>query len=162
MKKTLATIGVVTATAFAGMGLATMASAQTADDGTTDEGNTITEDGTEDSGTEDRDGRRGNRDGKRGCNKLEGVAEILGLEVDELQAELEAGSSLAEIAEANGVDPDALVDQMVADATERVEAKVAEGRITEDEAADKLAEKSDRIEDRVFGNDDADADSDEV
>jgi uncharacterized protein YidB (DUF937 family) len=84
------------------------------------------------------------------------VAELLGIEADELRAQLDAGSTLAEIAEANGVDPDDLVDQMVADAAERIESKVADGRITEDEAAEKLAEKTDKIEDRVFGDDDAD------
>ncbi len=151
MKKTLATIGVVTATAFAGLGVATVASAQV-DEGSTDTG-TDTESVEE--GNEDR-GERGERRGRGGCNKLEGVAELLGMEADELRAELDAGATLADIAEANGIDPDVLVDQMVADATERVESKVAEGRITEDEAAEKLAEKTERIEDRVFGEDDVD------
>jgi hypothetical protein len=156
MKKTLVTIGATTALAFAGLGVASVASAQV--DGTdgadsTENGTTITEDGER---TER--GERGERRGRngRGCGPSEAVAEILGMEQDELRAELEGGATLAEIAEANGVDPDDLVDQLVADATERIDEKVAEGRIDEAEAAEKLADKTERIEDKVYGTDTAD------
>ncbi len=163
MKKTLATIGATTTLALGGLGLASMASAQTAE--STDVDTTATDDGT----TEEREGRRGNRgDGRRGhhgdCGaRGEAVAELLGIEAEDLRAQLEAGSTLAEIAEANGVDPDDLVDQLVADVTERLDEKVADGRLTEDEAAEKLAEKAERIEDRVFGDhSDGDPDSDDA
>ncbi len=153
MKKTLATIGATTAFAIAGLGLASVASAQTTDqDDSQTDGDAETTETAPDEGR--TDGRRGEGrgHGRGGCGS-EALAEMLGLEVDELRAQLDAGATLAEIAEANGVDPDELVDQMVADATERIEDKVAEGRLTEDEAADKLADKAERIEDRVFGDD---------
>ena len=161
MKKTLATIGVTTALAFTGVGVATMASAQTPDadaDSTTTDDSTETNDESRERG--DGEGRRGNKRG--GCGPSEAVAEALGMEVDELKAELEAGSTLAEVAEANDVDPDELVELMVANATERIEEKVAEGDLTDEEAAEKLANKTERIEDKVFGDDDDDDDEDDA
>jgi len=162
MKKTLATIGATAAFAVTGFGLASVASAQTTDDGESQtDGDTETTETAPDEGR--TDGRRGEgrgegrSHGRGGCGS-EAVAEMLGLEVDELRAQLEAGATLAEVAEANGVDADELVDQLVADATERIEDKVAEGRLSEDEAADKLADKAERIEDRVFGDSDSDSD----
>lgn len=100
----------------------------------------------------DERGRRHGRSG--GCGDIEAAAEVIGISVDELRASLESGQSLADIATANDVDPDDLVDALVESATERVEDKLESGRITEDEAAERLAEKTDRIEDRVFGEDD--------
>lgn len=152
MKKTLATIGVTTALAFTGVGVATMASAQTPD---ADADSTTTDESGETTERRDGEGRRGHKRG--GCGPSEAVAEALGMDVDSLKAELEAGSTLAEVAEANGVDPNELVELMVADATERIDEKLAEGDLTEEEAAEKLANKTERIEDKVFGDDDDDA-----
>ena len=157
MKKTLATIGVTTALAFTGVGVATMASAQTPD---ADADSTTTEESGETTERRDGESRRSNKRG--GCGPSEAVAEALGMEVEELQAELEAGNTLAEVAEANDVDPDSLVELMVANATERIDEKLAEGDITEEEAAEKLAKKTERIEDKVFGDDDADDSDDDA
>jgi hypothetical protein len=160
MKKTIATIGVATAAAVSGVGLA-LAGPSLAQTTTDVEPDAVeTQEGTDGTEAEGRRGERsrGDRDG-RGCNKVGGeVAEILGLEADEIRSRLDAGETLADIAEAEGVDPDALVEAMVAQATERLDDKVAEGRLTEDEAADKLASKTDRITDKVYGDDDADTD----
>ncbi len=163
MKKTLATIGIASGLAFAGLGVAQVASAQTTDESTVENDTTA-----EESEARDGEGRRGNRgvsegrdgEGRRGkgCGKnFEAVAEILGMEADEIRAQLDEGMSLADIAEANDVDPDELVDAMVAAATERIDEKVAEGDLTDEEAAEKLAEKSERIEDKVYDTDDAEA-----
>lgn len=126
-----------------GLGVSQVASAQTTDQSpeTTVDGNTV----------EDRDGERdgGRRNGK-GCHQgSEAVAEILGLEVDELRAALAEGQSLADVAEANGVDPQEIVDALVAEASERLEAKVADGDLTADEAAEKLADRTENIEERI-------------
>ena len=93
----------------------------------------------------DRDGRRGHRGG---CN-LEEVAEAIGIEEDALRAELESGQSIADVAEANGVDADVIVDLLVDQAEERIADKLEEGRITEEEAAEKLAGAEARAEERV-------------
>ncbi|MGI9623918.1 MAG: hypothetical protein ACR2PK_13870 [Acidimicrobiales bacterium] len=95
---------------------------------------------------------RGRRHGRHGgCGDIEAAAEIIGISEDELRAAVESGQTLAEIATENDVDPDALVDALVDSATERLEEKVEAGRITQEEAEEHLAEKTDRIEDRVFG-----------
>src|SRR5690606_31442681 len=59
------------------------------------------------------------RPGHRG-ERLEVVAAIIGVEVDDLRTALREGQSIADVAEANGVDPDAVVDELVAQATERL------------------------------------------
>ncbi|MCP3991149.1 MAG: hypothetical protein GY724_18895 [Actinomycetia bacterium] len=58
---------------------------------------------------------------------LETTAGIIGIEADDLKAALDNDQSLAEIAEANGVDPDALVDALIADAEARIDEKVEAG-----------------------------------
>lgn len=137
--------------------MAGVASAQTDEEPNTDEVETTDESVDQDErGDRDRDGRRGN---KRGAKRA-AVAEFIGIEVEELQAQLEDGLSLADIAEVNDVDPDALVDELVANVTEKLDAKVEEGRLSEEEAAERLEAKTERIEDKVFGvDDDAEADA---
>ena len=100
---------------------------------------------------QEREGRRG-RHGKGGCS-FETAAETIGISEDEVKAAVEAGQTLAEVAQDNGVDPQAVVDAMVEDKAERIAEKVEAGRITQEEADEKLAEKAERIEDRVFGVD---------
>ncbi|MCP4226998.1 MAG: hypothetical protein GY773_26955, partial [Actinomycetia bacterium] len=134
-----------------GIGTATAVSAQTADDGPTNEPTNEPTDATVEGNKEQkgRDGDKG-RHGRKGCGRsLDTVAEIIGIEADELKAALDEGQSLADVAEANGVHPDAVVDALIADAEARIEEKVEAGRLTEAEAAEKLAEKTDHIEDRV-------------
>ena len=48
-----------------------------------------------------------------------------------------------------GISEDELVDALVASATERVEAKVEEGRISQEQAGERLAEIDERITERV-------------
>jgi hypothetical protein len=94
------------------------------------------------------DGTEGERDGRGGCN-LEEIAAAIGIEEDALRAELDNGQSIADVAEANGVDPSVIVDLLVDQAEERIATKVEDGRITEEEAAEKLADVEERAEDRV-------------
>jgi Spy/CpxP family protein refolding chaperone len=96
LKKTGAIIagaGLVTAAAIGG-------TAAFADDSTTT-------DSTETTTTESHRG---------GPHHIESAAEFLGLTEAELFAELEAGKTLAEVAEAQGKTVDALVDALVAEA----------------------------------------------
>ncbi len=91
--------------------------------------------------------------GKRGHKgaKLETLSEVLGLEQDELRTELRSGATVADIAEEQGVSVDAVVDALVADMTERVEAAVEAGRMSEEEAAEKLEGAEDKATDFVNG-----------
>ncbi len=151
LKKSLAIVGAATGIMLGGLGFTAIASAQADDESPTLESDSTESqdaDSTEGETSGDRDGKRGHRGGDCG-DKHEAIAELLGLSTDEVKAEIEAGNTLADIAEANGVDPQVLVDQLVADATERVEAKVEEGAISEADAEEKLAAVTERAEDRV-------------
>jgi len=57
---------------------------------------------------------------------LDEVAETIGTSSGELRQALGEGQTVAEVAEANGVDPDTVVDALVAGATERLEQGMAE------------------------------------
>jgi len=95
----------------------------------------------------ERNGRRGHRGG---CN-LDEAAAAIGIDEAELRTAIDSGDTIAEVAEANGVAVDVVVDAMVDAKSERISEKVAEGRITQEEADDKLAELESQISDRVNG-----------
>lgn len=77
------------------------------------------------------------------------VADALGIDVDTLRSELQAGKTIAEIAGEQGVDVQAVIDALVAEATERVGEAVTDGRLTQEEADARLADLTTRITDRV-------------
>lgn len=58
--------------------------------------------------------------GHRGPHELVTAAEYLGLTQDELFAELQAGKTLAQVAEAQGKSVQGLIDTLVADATAKI------------------------------------------
>ena len=92
------------------------------------------------------------RDGE-GCNKLAGLAETLGLDAEELRTSLDSGMSLADVAEAEDISVDDVVDALLGQRTERIEGAVEDGRITEEEAAEKLADAEERITEQVNSED---------
>lgn len=92
-------------------------------------------------------GRRGPKAGFDG----EVVAELLGIDTDQLRESLLAGQSIADIAEANGVDVQTVIDALVAEAESHLDLAVENGRLTEDEAAEKLAQITEQITARVNG-----------
>lgn len=65
------------------------------------------------------------RPGPRG-ERLETAAEALGMTADELRTELEAGKSIAQVAEEKGVDKQDVIDALVAEGTERLEQAIEE------------------------------------
>ena len=95
--------------------------------------------------------RRGeaHRGGRDLAARSEVVTDLLGIDAETLRAELAAGSTLAEVAVANGVSTDDLVAALVAEAAERIAEHVEEGSLTEEEAAAKLADITDRVSERV-------------
>ena len=82
--------------------------------------------------------------GPRGGH-LETVAEALGMTVDELHEALADGQTVAELAEAQGVALEDIAAALVAVHAERIQQAVDDGRLTQEEADEKLAEMEDRI-----------------
>ena len=66
--------------------------------------------------------------------RLSVAAEALGMTTADLKSELEAGKSIAQVAEAKGIAPQTVIDALVADAKEVLAKAVAEGRITQAQA----------------------------
>lgn len=76
---------------------------------------------------------------------VDAAAEALGVTEDELRTELRDGQSLADVAEQEGVALDTLTDALVAAAQERLDAAVADGRLTQEQADARKAELAERI-----------------
>ncbi len=87
---------------------------------------------TEDAPAEDRAGPK-----ERMGERLDRLAELVGVTGEELRDALRGGQSIAEVAEANGVDPQTVIDELTEQARARIE--------------ERLAELPDRIEDFVNG-----------
>ena len=77
------------------------------------------------------------------------VSQVLGLSAEEIRSQLAAGSSLADIAADQGVETQAVVDAIVASIQERIDAAVADGRLTEDEAAERADDIAEHAADMV-------------
>jgi hypothetical protein len=80
---------------------------------------------------------------------LDTVAEILGMEAEDVRAAVAEGTTLAELAERQGVGRDALIDGIVAEVTSSLDEKVAAGDLTQAEADERLAAVTERIGDMV-------------
>jgi hypothetical protein len=77
------------------------------------------------------------------------AADALGLTEDELRAALSDGSSLADVAEEQGVDVQTVIDALVAAATAELDERVATGDLDEGRAAEIEADLVDRITAKV-------------
>ena len=88
----------------------------------------------------------GNRGGGR---NLATAAKALGVTADELRTQLKAGKSLAEVAKAEGVDKQTVIDALVADATTRLAKAVKSGKLTQAESDIRSADLADRIAQEV-------------
>jgi hypothetical protein len=89
--------------------------------------------------------------GGHGGFELDAAATYLGLSEDALRTRLQSGDTLAEIAAAEGKTSAGLVTALVAAAKTELDAKVAEGRVTQAEKASILADLESRIQDAVEG-----------
>jgi uncharacterized protein (DUF433 family) len=67
---------------------------------------------------------------------LDTVSTAIGITESELRDELQDGTTIAEVAEAHDVDPQKVIDAVVAEATKRIDEAVAEGDLTEERAAE--------------------------
>jgi hypothetical protein len=77
------------------------------------------------------------------------AADYLGLTEAQLHSELEAGKTLAQVAQAHGKSAAGLIDALVADAKKHLDAAVAAGRLTQAQANEMLDGLRDRITNRV-------------
>ncbi len=102
----------------------------------------------------DRGHRRHRSDRAARGDRLNAVAELLGLTAEDLRAERREGATIADLAEANGVSVDDVVEVLVAEAAAKVEAAVESGRLDDAEAAEKLAALEERITAAVNGEGD--------
>ena len=75
-----------------------------------------------------------------------GIAEVLGLEVEDLRSQLAEGATMAEIA---GDNVDVLIAALVDDATEKINEAVAAEKMTQEEADEKIASLEENITERV-------------
>lgn len=94
-------------------------------------------------------GGHGGHGGRGGHVALDVAAETLGVTEDELRTALQGGSSLADVAEAEGVELDALVTALVEAARERLAQAVTDGRLTQEQADEKAADLQARVEEHV-------------
>ena len=87
----------------------------------------------------------------RGGRGLDSAAAAIGISVDELRQALTDGSTIAEVAQSNGVDVQTVVDAMVADLQAHLAEEVASGEHTQAEADEKIANANERITAMVNG-----------
>ena len=89
-------------------------------------------------------GRKGHRGPNPGA-----IAEFLGMEVDDFRQALQEYDTLADLAAANGSSGSELISFLVGQAEERLDQAVADGKIEQAEADEKLAEVTDKITEMV-------------
>jgi hypothetical protein len=77
------------------------------------------------------------------------AATAIGISEDDLKTALQSGQSMADVATANGVDPQTVIDALVADAQAKLAEKVANGDITQERADEISAGLVERITDIV-------------
>ncbi len=93
-------------------------------------------------------GGPGGRRGHRGPN-FGAVAEFLGMEGDAFREALQEYDTLADLAAANGSSGTELIDFMVGHASERIDQAVADGKIDQADADEKLADATEKITEMV-------------
>ena len=98
-------------------------------------------------GEADLDGRRcgGGSHQARG-ERLNAVADLLGVEPGEIQSTLSEGGTLADVAAEAGFDSQVLVDAFLAEHSARLDQAVADGRIDQAQADEALANATERAE----------------
>ncbi len=96
-------------------------------------------------------GRGGHGPGGHGAIRqgLGAAATALGMPEQELVSALRGGQTLAQVAQGRGVDPQVVVDALVAEVKAHLDEEVASGEHTQEEADQKLATATERITDMV-------------
>lgn len=91
-------------------------------------------------------------DGRR-AERAAAVSEYLGLPSEDVREARQGGTSLAQLAQQEGVSVEGLEAVIVADASEHLDEAVADGRISEERAQDMLSQLEDRVSEMVQSTD---------
>ncbi len=94
-------------------------------------------------------GRGGDHGGRGGFGGLSTAATAIGVTEDELRTQLQAGKSVADVATANGVSEQTVIDAIVAEAKTHFAEEVASGEHTQAEVDAKLADLEARVKTMV-------------
>lgn len=86
-----------------------------------------------------------------GMRHLAAVAEALGIAGDDLRTALRGGQTIAEVAAANDVDVQTVVDAIADDHRQRLDEAVAAGELTQEQADERLAQAEQRATAMVDG-----------
>jgi hypothetical protein len=98
------------------------------------------------------DGQNGKRGGRRGFGGQSTVIQdATGLTRDELRTAVQNGSTVADLITANGGDVNSVIAELVAEATTHINEGVAEGRFTQEQADERLADLEEHITERLNG-----------
>lgn len=100
-------------------------------------------------GTEPPGGRHGRGPGLR--EGLDAAASALGVTADELRTDLQAGKSIAQVAQEKGVNLDDVKNAIVTEATGRIDQAVTDGKLTQEQADRAKAELGQHIDDLLNG-----------
>ncbi|MGB0114795.1 MAG: hypothetical protein WBP59_16370, partial [Ilumatobacteraceae bacterium] len=79
----------------------------------------------------------------------EALTDLLDLDAAELRTQLRDGATLADIAESAGIDVQAVIDELMAETSERFDTAVENGRLDQSAADEKLAEIEAKITEMV-------------
>ena len=80
---------------------------------------------------------------------IEIASEALGLDEDAIWDALDSGGTIAELASANGVDPQAIIDAMMVEEEELIAELLSDGELTEEEAVEWRQESLEMIQEIV-------------
>jgi hypothetical protein len=97
------------------------------------------------------DGHRGGPGFGREGADLSVAATTIGVTTDELRTALQSGQSIADVAKSKSVDPQAVIDAMVAAMNQRLTESVTAGKLTQAKADEIAASAKARIADIVNG-----------
>ena len=86
---------------------------------------------------------------REGGNMLDVVAETLGMTTEELVATLDEETSIADVATTQGVAVETVIDAVVAHAEEHIQTAVENGRLTQEQADEHLAQLREEITMRI-------------
>lgn len=89
--------------------------------------------------------------GPRGAPDLAAAAKAIGIDDAALRDAVKSGKTIAQVAQDHGVDPQKVIDAIVADLKTHLDADVAAGRITQAQADQRLADAPTHISDLVNG-----------
>ena len=76
---------------------------------------------------------------------IQTAADAIGIDASALRAQLHSGSSIADVATANGVDPGTVVNALVTPLSNRLDEAVAQGKMTAEKAATIKASLTERV-----------------